>query len=103
MPTNNSLPKQPTRRKRLNGMQMDVLLCLYKFRFGTPELISSYQEVAAVRDTNKRLKILMEQEYIGRNYDSSYRIDRKQASYYLLPKGIKLLKGYTEQELDPKG
>ena len=82
---------------------MDVLLCLYKFRFGTSELISRYQEVTAVRDTNKRLKGLLEQEYIGRNYDSSYRIDRRQASYYLLPKGIRLLKGYTEQQLDPKG
>jgi hypothetical protein len=44
----------------------------------------------------------MEQEYIGRIYDSSYRIKGKQAVYYLLPEGIKFLKTRGE-DLDPKG
>lgn len=44
----------------------------------------------------------MEQEYIGRIYDSSYRIERKQAIYYLFPEGIKFLKASGE-DLDPKG
>jgi hypothetical protein len=103
MPTNNSVTNKPKYRKQLNEQQVDALLCLYKFRFGTAELIGKFHEVASVRDTNKRLKILLEQEYIGRNYDGSYRIDRRQASYYLLPKGIKLLKSHKEHDLDPKG
>ena len=48
----------------------------------------------------------MEQEYIGRNYDGSYRIKGQPASYYLLPKGISLLKRSkddSKDDLDPKG
>ena len=63
---------------------------MYKFRFVTAGLIAS-SSGANVRVINTRLKVLLDQEYIGRNYDSSYRIKGKQASYYLLPKGIKAL------------
>ncbi len=63
---------------------------MYKFRFITASLVSS-SHGANVRVINTRLKVLLDQEYIGRNYDSSYRIKGKQASYYLLPKGIKTL------------
>jgi hypothetical protein len=41
---------------------------------------------------NVRLRILCEQEYIGRRYDSSYKLGGKSATYHLLSKGIKLLK-----------
>jgi len=40
-----------------------------------------------------RLKILHNQGYIAKNYDKSYRLKGKPASYYLLPKALKLLKG----------
>lgn len=92
--------KQPAHRKHLNDQQMEVLLVLFKFRFGTAELISQYME-QSVRYTNIRLKILMEQEYVGRNYDASYRLSHRPATYFLLPRAIKLLK--ANSELDPKG
>ena len=86
--------------KQLNKLQLEVLLFLYKFRFGTSELIASYQE-KSIRYTNIRLSILLEQGFIGRNYDSSYRINRRPATYYLLPKAIQLLK--FNEALDKKG
>jgi hypothetical protein len=87
-------------RKTLNPTQTELLIALYKFRFGTAELISQYQE-QSLRYTNIRLKILLEQEYIGRNYEPSYRIHGRPANYYLLPKAIRLLK--VNPELDLKG
>jgi hypothetical protein len=45
---------------------------------------------------NTRLRILCEQEYIGRRYDSSYKLQAKFAQYYLLPKGIDVLKQHPE-------
>ena len=78
---------KPKVRKQLNELQSELLLVLYKFRFGTVELIAQYQD-QSVRYTNVRLKILLEQDYIGRNYDSSYNIKGWKASYYLLPKEI---------------
>ena len=90
----------PTRHRQLNALQLELLIALYKFRFGTAELISQYQE-QSLRYTNVRLTILLEQEYIDRNYDSSYRITRRPATYYLLPNGINALK--ANPDLDPKG
>ncbi|MEO8104930.1 MAG: replication-relaxation family protein [Candidatus Saccharibacteria bacterium] len=97
IPTAQSKPKH---RKQLNVLQTELLQTLYKFRFGTAELLSQYQE-QSVRYTNVRLKILLKQEYVGRNYDSSYRIKQRPATYFLLPKAVRLLK--TNPELDPKG
>lgn len=94
------LQPPPIHRKQLNQLQTELLQVLYKFRFGTAQLLSYYQE-QSLRYTNVRLKILLEQKLIGRNYDSSYRINHRPATYYLLPGAIRLLK--TNPELDPKG
>jgi hypothetical protein len=91
---------QINHRKNLNEKQTELLIALYKFRFGTPELISQYME-QSLRYTNVRLKILLDQEYIARNYNSSYKLTHKPATYYLLPKSIGVLK--LNFDLDPKG
>jgi Replication-relaxation len=41
---------------------------------------------------NTRLRILLEQEYIGRRYDDTYKRRIQFASYFLLQKGIEVLK-----------
>lgn len=76
--------------KPINKHQLGILSYLYKFRFVTAGLLAEIYK-KDIRIINSRLKILLDQEYIGRNYDSSYRIKGKQASYYLLAKGIKVL------------
>jgi hypothetical protein len=83
---------KPKSRKQLNKQQAKILLILYKFRFGTTELIVNFQVLESIRYSNTRLRILLDQGYIGRNYDDRYRLLNKPASYYLLPKGIKYLK-----------
>ena len=88
---------QPSHRKALNKDQLNVLYALYKFRFGTTDLLKIIQSKNISRQyMNKRLRILCEQEYIGRRYDSSYRLQAKFATYYLLPKGIEVLKQRPE-------
>lgn len=81
-----------THYKSLNSKQLDVLRLLYRFRFGTTELIARALMVKTKNKMNERLKVLLDQEYIGRNYEPEYRLLRKHASYYLLPKGISALK-----------
>jgi hypothetical protein len=39
-----------------------------------------------------RLETLVSQEYIGKNYDSTYKLEGKPAIYYLLPKAFAALK-----------
>lgn len=92
-----STTTQPSHRKALNKDQLNVLYALYKFRFGTTDLLKTTQSKSISRQyMNKRLHILCEQEYIGRRYDSSYRLQAKFAQYYLLPKGIEVLKQHPE-------
>lgn len=83
----------PSHRKKLNPDQLQILYLLYKFRFGTTELFAkSHDNKISRQYINVRLQILCDQEYIGRNYDGTYKLQGKPATYYLLPKGIKLLK-----------
>ena len=84
--------KKPKFRKPLNPKQINTLKLLYKFRFATTYLIARSQGKNNERVVYSRLAILAAQEYIGRNYDSSYRLRGQHASYYLLPKAIHLLK-----------
>ena len=85
---------QPTTTKHrpLNSHQLQLLITLYKFRFVTAQLIASSQGAKYTRVILARLKILVDQEYIGQNYDKSYKIIGKPATYYLLPKGIQILR-----------
>ena len=81
----------PKYRRPLNTSQNEILQILYKFRFATTELILQYQELQSPFYTYKRLANLVEQEYITRNYNGTYKIHGKQANYYLLKKGIRTL------------
>jgi uncharacterized cysteine cluster protein YcgN (CxxCxxCC family) len=86
-----------THRKSLNEKQLDILRLLYRFRFGTTELLALALGIKSKHKMNERLKILLDREYIGRNYESEYRLLRKHASYYLLPKGIKALRASDDK------
>ncbi len=86
--------------KKLNNKQIKLLKILYKFRFGTSELIALFMDQSTVY-TRTRLNRLLEQGYIAKNYDSTYKLRGIPANHYLLPKAIKLLK--DNDELDHKG
>lgn len=75
----------------LNQKQLDILHTLYRFRFATTELLTQALNTKSKIKMNERLKVLLDQEYIGRNFNSEYRLLRKHASYYLMSKGIDAL------------
>ena len=85
---------QPTTTKHrpINSHQLQLLITLYKFRYATAQIIASSQGANHTRVILTRLKILVDQGYIGQNYDSSYKIIGKPATYHLLPKGIQILR-----------
>ncbi len=85
------------KNKRLNLKQLSILDTLYRFRFGTTELIANALNVKTKNKMNERLKVLLDKEYIGRRYEPEYRLLRKHASYYLMPKGIKALRQYNDK------
>jgi len=97
---NTTTQTNTTKHRPINSQQLQLLITLYKFRFATTKLIASSQGSKYTRVILARLKILVDQGYIGMNYDSSYKLQGKPASYYLLPKGIQVLR--QQKFADPK-
>lgn len=87
-----SVSKQvPKYRRPLNDKQLLILRVLYKFRFITVELMTKSGRRYDRDVIRSRLRILMEQNYIGRRYDNSYIKNNNYGIYYLLPDGIRAL------------
>ena len=91
--------QEPKYRRPLNAHQIAILNTLYKFRFTTIALLAENQQAKHQRVIASRLKILVDQGYIGMNYDSSYKITGRPATYYLLPEGVRHLRNqpYTQE------
>lgn len=87
-------------RKKLNAEQLEVLELLYKFRFGSNDLIAQYFGKKDRSFVFKRLSILLEQGLIGKRFDSSYRIQGKPAAYYLTPAGARALQERRKPDED---
>ncbi len=78
-------------KTKLNSKQVHLLKLLFKFRFASAELLARQKKVSP-RSVNNTLSILMDQGYISRRYDKSYKLLGKPASYFLVSKGLKLLR-----------
>jgi DNA-binding MarR family transcriptional regulator len=95
------MPSTPTSHYALTTKQLVILNLLYRFRFATSQLLA--QSTNTNKDIiNKRLKLMMELNYIGRKFEPEYHLLRKHAMYYLLPDGIKALKQISDKKYSPK-
>lgn len=80
-------------RKQLNPNQVQLLKLLYKFRFVNSDLLARYKGTTRI-SVNHSLAILVDQKFVDRRYDNSYKIQGKSALYYLTPTGLRVLKGF---------
>jgi len=78
----------PKFRKQLNQNQLEVLRILYRFRFASRNLIAQYFNK---KDAYRQLLVLEDRGFIGRRYESSYKLAGKPAAYYLKPDGLREL------------
>lgn len=84
----------------LNTKQLEILRLLYRFRFATSTHLATSLDINSNK-VNQRLQILLDQTYIGRNYDGQYKIHGKPAEYYLLANGIVALKQQMGDKCNP--
>jgi len=77
----------PIRRNQLNAKQIQLLKTIYKFRFTTLSLLAQYRN-SDKSSLNRNLQRLVDQQYLIKQYNNSYRIDRKGARFSLAPKAI---------------
>lgn len=87
-----SIEEEKKKERKLNKGQVEVLKLLYRYRFTTSELLAKFEGQKHLQVTRSRLATLEKQGYIGRRYDSSYKLLGRFASYYLLPKGLRYLR-----------
>jgi len=81
--------------EKLSNKQLHTLKIVFKFRFVTSSLLAEYRSVNK-NSLNRMLQNLVNQNYLTKKYDNSYRIDRKGAQYTLAPKGITYLLKNTD-------
>ncbi len=92
---------QSSHRNNLTPNQIHILKLIHKFRYVSVPLLSKYKKVQPSA-INKSLATLADLGYIGRNYDASYNLQGKAASYYLMPKALLYLRdnyGFNERVL----
>lgn len=84
------LVKEPKYRRLLSSNQIRLLYILFKFRFGTSDLIATL--VKKDRSTvYESLRTLEQQGYIHKFHDKTFRLRGRPAVYTLAAKGIKYL------------
>jgi len=85
-----------TSKRQFNQGQLDVLKVLYKFRFGTRDLIAVSLGKQNGNPIYSRLTILEQQGFVAKRYDASYRLSGRAAEYYLTPPGLRALSDQAE-------
>ena len=85
------LVKVPKYRKSISKSQLKLLLIIFKFRFVSNEYVGTY--VRKDKSTiYERSFVLIQQGYVRKDYDSTYRLRLRPATYSLTTKGIKYLR-----------
>lgn len=82
--------------RQLTRIQIDILSCIYKFRFGTTDLVARSLGKKSGAIIHPRLVILERDGYLARRFDANYRLQHKPAAYYLTPYGLRTLRGLKE-------
>lgn len=86
------LDKVPKYRKSISKSQLRLLLIIFKFRFVSSEYIASWfnKDKSTIYE---RLFVLVSRGYIRKDYDNTYRLRLRPATYSLTVRGIKCLRG----------
>jgi hypothetical protein len=81
---------------KLRTGQIAILELLYKYRFGSRQLLANSLSINSGSSLYQKLEVLFKHGYIGRYYDTKLRLQGLPIAYYLLPKGVKTLQELPE-------
>jgi len=92
-------------RRPLNDQQVTVLHSLYWYRFCTSKQLAVSLKKDNHKSIQNKLQILEDQGLISKRYDKSYKLQGRQAEYFITPKGARALekaKPHTTNSLTSK-
>lgn len=79
------------KRSALKQGQIDILETLYKYRFGSRQLLADSLGIKSGSNLFEKLNVLIKHGFVARRYDKSFKLRGVPAAYYLTPKGLKQL------------
>ena len=79
------------KRSALKQGQIDILETLYKYRFGSRQLLADSLGIKSGSNLHEKLNVLMKHSFVARRYDKSFKLRGVPAAYYLTPKGLRRL------------
>ncbi|MDO4684661.1 MAG: MarR family winged helix-turn-helix transcriptional regulator [Candidatus Saccharibacteria bacterium] len=79
------------KRSALKQGQIDILETLYKYRFGSRQLLADSLGIKSSSNLFEKLNVLMKHGFVARRYDKSFKLRGVPAAYYLTPKGLRRL------------
>lgn len=86
------------KRSVLKQGQIDILETLYKYRFGSRQLLADSLGIKSGSNLFEKLNVLMKHGFVVRRYDKSYKLRGVPAAYYLTPKGLRQLQSIHGSE-----
>ena len=86
------------KRSALKQGQIDILETLYKYRFGSRQLLADSLGIKSGSNLFEKLNVLMKHGFVARRYDKSFKLRGVPAAYYLTPKGLRQLQSIHGSE-----
>lgn len=86
------------KRSALKQGQIDILETLYKYRFGSRQLLADSLGIKSGSNLHEKLNVLMKHSFVARRYDKSFKLRGVPAAYYLTPKGLRRLQSILGSE-----
>lgn len=86
----------------LNDGQLAILKLLYRYRYGSIDLLRSNLGMKQNSGLYQKLEVLISHGFIGKHYKKEYRLVGIPAAYHLLPKAYKALSKLDAYEIADK-
>lgn len=78
-------------RSALKPGQLDILELLYKFRFGSRQLLAESLGIKAGSSLHEKLQVLIKHGYVSARLEKRLKLYGIPVAYYLTPKGLRTL------------
>tara|TARA_B100001250_G_scaffold392292_1_gene393983 strand:+ start:1857 stop:2702 length:846 start_codon:yes stop_codon:yes gene_type:complete len=86
------------KRSALKQGQIDILELLYKYRFGSRQLLADSLGIKAGSSLYEKLEVLVKHNLIGKRQEKHLKLLGVPAAYYLTPKGLRTLQALPDHE-----
>lgn len=86
------------KRSVLKQGQIDILELLYKYRFGSRQLLADSLDIKAGSSLHEKLQVLIKHGFIAMRLEKRLKLHGTPAAYYLTPKGLRTLAALPDHD-----